>query len=75
MRTVVTGHYPRTLTPRDLVVYGEFVRDFVEAVREAKNAGRAMNDFAKAWRVPERFLHEGYLDTRPYPDVVWSEVQ
>jgi cyclase len=73
--TVVSGHYPTPLTLPDLKLYGEFVAEYVNAVRDAKRAGRTPEEFANTWRVPERFLNEGYVNTRPFPQVVWDEVK
>jgi len=73
--TVVSGHYTKPLTLSDLRLYGEFVAEYVNAVRDAKTAGRDPQEFAKTWKVPERFLNEGYVNTRPFPQVVWDEVK
>jgi glyoxylase-like metal-dependent hydrolase (beta-lactamase superfamily II) len=76
--TVITGHYPTTLTMADLATYGAFVGAFVEAVQAAKRAGRTIEDFLASWRLPERFVQEGYVDLahlrplRPDVEVVWS---
>ena len=79
--TVVTGHYPTTLTMADLKTYGDFVREFVQAVRTAKEGGRAIEDFVDGWEMPERFVREGYVQAthlRPLRgdvEVVWNEVE
>jgi glyoxylase-like metal-dependent hydrolase (beta-lactamase superfamily II) len=74
---VVTGHSPN-MTMADLKEYGEFNRDFVQAVQAAKKAGRTVDDVVNTWKVPERF--KGY--TQPMPDrlrqnveMVWSETK
>lgn len=74
---VVTGHSPN-MTMADLKEYGEFNRDFVQAVQAAKKAGRTIDDVVNTWKVPERF--KGYA--QPMPDrlrqnveVVWSETK
>lgn len=78
--TVVSGHYPTTLSPADLKIYGDFTRDFVGAVRAAREAGRTVDDFVSEWKIPERFLREGYVDIthlrplKPDVEVVWSEI-
>lgn len=71
--TVITGHYPTTLTLADLKTYGEFVGELVQAVQAAKKAGLTIDDFGTTWKTPERFLKEGYLDTRPYIDAIWND--
>ena len=70
--TVITGHANRTLTMADVTEYAEFNRDFVAHVRAAKKAGRTMEQ-ALDWKVPERFLKNGY--TQPMPDALRSNVQ
>jgi len=74
---VVTGHSPN-MTMADLKEYGEFNRDFVQAVQAAKKAGRTIDDVVNTWKVPERF--KGYA--QPMPDrlrqnveVVWRETK
>ena len=76
--TVITGHNQTTLTMADVKQYADFNRDFVEAVRAAKKAGRTIDDVVNTWKVPERFLSAGY--TQPMParlranvEVVWKE--
>lgn len=79
IETVVSGHYPSTLAMSDLETYGEFIGEFVESVREAKRAGGTIDDFVKGWKIPERFLDQGYVDTthlrpiRPDVEVIWNE--
>jgi glyoxylase-like metal-dependent hydrolase (beta-lactamase superfamily II) len=79
IETVVSGHYPSTLAMADLETYGQFIGEFVEAVRKAKRAGGTIDDFVKAWKIPERFLDQGYVDTthlrpiRPDVEVIWNE--
>ena len=76
---VITGHFPRVLEWKDLVTYGAFMREFVEAVQSAKRAGRTVDDFLEAWKIPERFLAEGYVSfahlrpLRPDVEVIWKE--
>ena len=52
---IITGHAQTTMTPDDLKMYGEFMRDFVAAVRDAKKQGKSADDFAAAWKVPEKY--------------------
>jgi glyoxylase-like metal-dependent hydrolase (beta-lactamase superfamily II) len=79
--TVVTGHYPTMLTMADLKTYGDFTREFIQAVQAAKRAGQTVDDFVDTWKLPERFLKEGYVDVthlRPLRgdvEVVWSETR
>jgi len=52
---IVTGHATTTMTRDDLKTYGEFVRDFVTAVREAKKQGKSAEDIASSWKVPAKY--------------------
>jgi cyclase len=79
--TVITGHYQTTLTMADVKTFGAFVREFVGAVQAAKKAGRTIDDFVREWKIPERFLTEGYASTehlrsiRPDVEVIWNETR
>jgi cyclase len=84
---VITGHNMTTLTMAELKMYTDFNREFIEAVRTAKKAGRTIDDVASAWKVPARFLQAGY--TQPPPgtsgqgmerlrtnvEIVWNELK
>jgi glyoxylase-like metal-dependent hydrolase (beta-lactamase superfamily II) len=67
---VITGH-STVMTMAELAEYGEFNREFVRAVQEAKKAGRTPEDVAKTWQVPARF--KGY--TQPPADRLLSNAQ
>jgi len=79
--TIVTGHSPTTLTLTDLKVYGDFTREFVQTVQAAKRSGRTIDDAVNSWKLPERFLEEGYVDithlrpVRGDVEVVWNETR
>jgi glyoxylase-like metal-dependent hydrolase (beta-lactamase superfamily II) len=53
--TIITGHAPATMTPSDLKMYADFNRDFVNAAREAKKAGKTADEFSTTWTVPEKY--------------------
>ncbi len=77
--TVITGHAGATMTMADVREYAEFNREFVNAVRAAKKAGQTVND-AINWKVPERFLKNGYNQPMPQAlrsnaTVVWNEIK
>lgn len=59
--TVITGHNPTTLTLADLKMYADFNHEFIAAVRAAKQAGQTIDDVAKTWKMPARFLAAGYV--------------
>jgi glyoxylase-like metal-dependent hydrolase (beta-lactamase superfamily II) len=52
--TIITGHSTQ-MTPNDLMEFAAFNRDFVNAVREGKKAGRSAEDIAKSWTVPAKY--------------------
>jgi hypothetical protein len=67
------------MTMADVKEYGEYIREFVDAVRAARKAGKTVDDAAN-WKVPDRFLKNGY--TQPMPmalrsnvQVVWNELK
>jgi glyoxylase-like metal-dependent hydrolase (beta-lactamase superfamily II) len=77
--TVITGHNATTVTIADVKMYSEFIREFVDAVRTAKKSGRTIDEFAKTWKVPERFTTAGYAQPaeariRPNAEVIWKEL-
>jgi cyclase len=57
--TIITGHSTQ-MTPDDLQEFSEFVSDFVSAVRDAKEAGRSVDDIASSWEIPSNY--SGYDD-------------
>jgi len=56
---VITGHAATTMTMDDLKTYAEFNRDFVNSVREAKKAGKSVDDVVASWKVPEKYTGYG----------------
>jgi cyclase len=77
--TVITGHANATLTMADVKEYADFNRAFVDHVRAAKKAGQTIEQ-ALDWKVPERFLKNGYSQPaadalRSNTQVVWSEIK
>ena len=76
---VITGHANMTMTMADVKEYADYNRAFVEHVRAAKKSGQTVEQ-AITWKVPERFLKNGYM--QPMPDalrsnaqVVWNELK
>jgi cyclase len=55
--TIISGHSVQ-MTMADLKEYSEFNRDFLTAVREAKKAGKSVDDVANMWTIPEKY--KGY---------------
>jgi glyoxylase-like metal-dependent hydrolase (beta-lactamase superfamily II) len=60
--TVITGHSTQ-MTWADLREFAEFNRDFREAVRAGKQAGRSVDEIASAWTVPAKYA--GYATPQP----------
>jgi glyoxylase-like metal-dependent hydrolase (beta-lactamase superfamily II) len=52
--TVIPGH-STLMTMEDIKVHSEFLRDFVAAVREAKRAGKTVDEAAKTWVKPSKY--------------------
>ena len=51
---IITGH-STVMSRDDLNEYAQFMRGFVDAVREAKAGGTSAADFVSGWQVPSRF--------------------
>jgi cyclase len=60
--SIVTGH-STMMTPNDLREYAEFNRDFLSGVREAKKAGKSVDEIVKTWKTPAKYT--GYADPAP----------
>ena len=76
---VITGHNQTTLASADILMYSEFIRDFVNSVRAAKKAGQSIDDVANGWKLPERYMQAGYLQpaatrVKPNVEVLWKEL-
>jgi glyoxylase-like metal-dependent hydrolase (beta-lactamase superfamily II) len=52
---IITGH-GGVAKPQDLAVHRDFMRDFLESTRQAKNAGQTAAGAAKAWKLPARYV-------------------
>ena len=59
VETIITGHSTQ-MTMNDLREYADFNRDFLNAVREAKKAGKSVDDVANSWKVPAKY--KGYAE-------------
>jgi hypothetical protein len=51
---IITGH-STVMTPADLKEYSDFNRDFLTFVREAKKAGKSVDDVAASWKNPAKY--------------------
>ncbi len=61
--TIINGHNPEPTTPADLKTYAEFIADFVIAVRDAKKAGKTVDDVVATWKTPAKY--SGYATPQP----------
>jgi cyclase len=57
--TIITGHSSQ-MTMNDLREYVDFNRDFLNAMREAKKAGKSVDEVAKSWKIPAKYT--GYAE-------------
>lgn len=60
--SIITGH-STVMTPADLRGYADFNRDFLNAVREGKKAGKSPEEIAKSWTMPAKYT--GYAAPAP----------
>jgi cyclase len=74
---IITGH-STVMTLDDLKTYAEFNREFLGAVRAAKQAGKSADEFASGWTMTAKYA--GY--TAPAParlkanvDAIYKELQ
>lgn len=67
---IITGH-STVMTLDDLKTYAAFNREFREAVRAAKQAGRSVDEFVSGWTMPAKYA--GY--TAPAPARLRSNVE
>ena len=51
---IITGH-STVMTPADLKEYSDFNRDFLNFVREAKKAGKSVDEVAASWKNPVKY--------------------
>jgi glyoxylase-like metal-dependent hydrolase (beta-lactamase superfamily II) len=75
--SIITGHSTQ-MTIADLEQYAQFNRDFANAVREGKKAGRSVDDIAKSWTIPSTYA--GYSQPqaarlRSNVEVVYNEIK
>ena len=56
--TIITGHSTQ-MTRDDLREFAEFAGEFAAAVREAKEAGRSVDDVAGTWKIPAKYSGYG----------------
>jgi hypothetical protein len=52
--TIITGH-STPMTMEDLKMHSEFLRDFANAIRDAKKAGRSVDEIVNTWTRPAKY--------------------
>ena len=62
IESIITGHSTQ-MTMADLREYAEFNREFFAAVRDARKAGRSVDEIAASWTIPAKF--KGYAAPQP----------
>jgi cyclase len=77
VETIITGHSTQ-MTLADLREYAEFNREFANAVREGKKAGRSIDEIAGAWKIPAKYT--GYSEpqaarVRSNVEVIYNEIK
>jgi glyoxylase-like metal-dependent hydrolase (beta-lactamase superfamily II) len=77
VETIITGHSTQ-MTPADLREWAEFNRDFANAVRDGKKAGRSIDEIANSWTIPAKY--KGYAQPqaarlRVNVEVVYNEIK
>jgi glyoxylase-like metal-dependent hydrolase (beta-lactamase superfamily II) len=70
--TIVNGHYNTTTTRADLREFIQYVGDFVKAAQDGKRSGKSVDDVAKAWQTPAKYV--GY-EAMPIPVRVRANVE
>lgn len=67
---VVGGHTPSPVTWNDFKTYTDFYKDFLAAAQDSMRKGTAVDDFVKAYRVPDK-----YAGFQAAPDRVKANAQ
>jgi cyclase len=55
VETVVGGHTVSPVTGNDFRTYTDFYKDFLTAAQDSMKKGTAVDDFVKAYRVPDKY--------------------
>jgi hypothetical protein len=69
--TLITGHHNTTLSMNELKVFADYMREFLNAVRDAKKAGKSVDEVAGSWKMSEKYA--GY--SVPLPARLKNNVQ
>ena len=69
---IINGHNAATTTRADLREFIQYVRDFVKAAQDGKKSGKSVDEVAKAWQTPAKYV--GY-EAMPIPFRVKANVE
>jgi len=72
VQTIINGHNAATTTRADLREFIQYVRDFVKAAQDGKRSGKSVDEVAKAWQTPAKYV--GY-EAMPIPVRVRANVE
>ena len=72
VETIVNGHFNTTTTRADLREFIQYVRDFVKTAQDGKRSGKSVDEVAKAWQTPAKYM--GY-EAMPIPVRVRANVE
>ena len=65
---------PRTMNWSDVQEYADFTRDFLVAVREARQAGKTADEAAATLRLPDRYKTYGMQRAKANVEAIYSEL-
>ncbi len=71
VQTIINGHNAATTTRADLREFIQYIRDFVKAAQDGKRSGKSVDEVAKAWQTPAKYV--GY-EAMPIPVRVRANV-
>ncbi len=66
---------PRTMRWSDVQEYADFNRDFLAAVREARQAGKTADEAAATLRLPEKYKAYDMQRARANVEAIYSELR
>ncbi len=75
VETIIAGHTPTPLTWNDFKEYGDFMRELVEAITKAKQAGKTADQAAAEIKLPEKFKGYGLRSLKANITAVYGELK
>ena len=73
--TVVGGHTPSPVTWNDFKTYTDFYKDFLAAAQDNMKKGTSVDDFVKAYRVPDKYkgFQADPMQVAANAKAIWTE--